>query len=583
MIKLLQRTRHPLLLAAAAALTTGCGSQRPFPLRAPLWRDADTRDVEVTCRAKPTPKDPRHVTCAPEVYASPLIWDGVDNMIFRPLSEAFEFAATHEAVDVNSLDEVPDSSWFDNRLGVREVSLDELRLAACDPSQLLDPGAAADGTWVIDKGKGDGSSPGFRVTIPGKGKYMLKAEPAAQPEHPSAASIIGAAVYHAAGYNTSCEQIIYFKPSLLELTPGLHTQANFSQPKAFDRKALDDMLAVVPKRGGLLRMQASAWLPGFLIGPFRYKGTRADDPNDVVAHEDRRELRGGRLLAAWIDHFDAREQNSMDSWITGRPKDPESSPGHVVHHYLDTSDCLGSEWNWDEVSRRLGYSYVIDWGDIGADFVTLGIPTRPWDRVERAPGRKLFAYFDVANFVPDQWKNEYPNPAFSRMTERDGAWMARILAGFTPEMVWALAKMGDFTDPGDTAYLAGVLEGRLKRILERYLTRLSPIAQMRLEGGDKLCGVDLAERRGVREQASFRYVAGWSRGGYLPVTRGAGATICVTLPHVSADAGPADDSSERAVVVRLVDGVATGPLVAHLFDLGPGRGYRLAGLERPEE
>src|SRR5258708_3185798 len=175
-------------------------------------------------------------------------------------------------------------------------------------------------------------------------------------------------------------------------------------------------------------MQASAWLPGRLIGPFRYTGTRVDDPNDVIDHQDRRELRGGRLLAAWLDHFDAREQNSMDVWLADRKEQPDSSPGQVRHYYLDTSDCLGSEWAWDAISRRLGYSYLLDWKDISLAFITLGIPTRTWDRVERTPGREHFGYFNVADFVPDEWKNEYPNAAFSRMTERDGAWMARILA-----------------------------------------------------------------------------------------------------------------------------------------------------------
>ena len=33
------------------------------------------------------------------------------------------------------------------------------------------------------------------------------------------------------------------------------------------------------------------------------------------------------------------------------------------------------------------------------------------------------------------------------MTERDGAWMARILARFTPEMVEALGRMGEVLGP----------------------------------------------------------------------------------------------------------------------------------------
>ena len=126
---------------------------------------------------------------------------------------------------------------------------------------------------------------------------------------------------------------------------------------------------------------------------------------------------------------------------------PDASPGHVVHYYLDTSDCLGSEWDWEEISRRLGYSYVADWGDMARDFVTLGIPDAPLGSRPAAARTEIFGFFNVKDFEADEWKNEYPNAAFSRMTERDGAWMARILARFTPEMVEALGRMGQFSDP----------------------------------------------------------------------------------------------------------------------------------------
>jgi len=572
----------PMLLVASSACAA---SDRAFPLREPVAVDTDLHPVSVACRPSPTPKDPHNVSCAPDVYVSPIIWDGADNLLFRPLSEAVGIERHGEAINANSLDEVPDSAWFTNRLGGRPIGTEELSRGACSPALILDPDGSADGTWLIDHGKTDGSSPGFRVNIPGKGKYLFKGEPPDQPERPSAASIIGAAAYNAVGFNTSCEQIVYFRPSLLKLAPGLTHQGNFGAMEPFDQKVVDKILADSPHRGELVRMQASAWLPGYLIGPFGYTGTRRDDPNDVIAHDDRRELRGGRLLAAWLDHFDAREQNSLDSWITEvhTPKgNPSASPGHVVHYYLDTSDCLGSEWAWEEISRRLGYSYVADWGDMARDLITLGIPQRPWDRVRREHGMEIFGFFNVKNFVPDEWKNEYPNAAFSRMTERDGAWMARILARFTPEMVATLGGMAKFSDPRKTAYLTSVLQGRLDKILERYLTRLSPIADAHVVGTDQLCAVDLAEMHALRPAAAFRYDARLSNGVALPVSHSADAGICVTLPHVAADGGSPDDAPGRYARVEIGDGVARGGIVAHLYDLGATRGYRLVGLDRPE-
>lgn len=559
--------------ALAAALLASCGGAAPFPLPTPLARDTDLNSVALPCREAPTEKDPKHVSCAPEPFVSPLAWDAADNSLFRPLSEALAVRAAHEAANADVFDEVVDSAWFVNRIGVRPFGPEELARGACVPDQILDPEHDRDGTWVIDKGKADGASPGFRVHIPGKGKYLLKSD-APVFERPSGASVIGAALYHAAGFYTSCEQVVYVRPALLRLEPGLRYAGNFGGERAFDEKALQQILDRTPKRGGLVRFQASAWLPGVPIGPFRYFGTRRDDPNDAIPHEDRRELRGGRLLAAWINHFDARTQNSMDVWMADDAGSPDSSPGKVLHYYIDTSDSLGSEWDWDHISRRLGHSYLLDWGDIGADFVTFGIPTRPWETVRRSPGHEIFGYFDVEHFVPEDWKMEYPNAAFSRMTERDGAWMARILSHFTPEMVDVLATLGDFSDPGNTSHIAAVLKGRLERILRRYLTRLSPIAHLRVSGG-RLCGVNLAERRGIG--GPRRYTATVGEGRALAVERFPGGGVCVALPaHAAEGAAPA------YFVVTLRDGASRGPLEAHLYDLGPKRGFHLAGVVRPE-
>jgi hypothetical protein len=578
-----------------APCVTSCSTPRPlFPVEASIRIDTDLNAVNARCHVEPAKKDSHHVSCAPEVYVSPFAWDGADQILFRPLTHAFAVSPGREAANVNAFDEVVDSAWWTNRLGVKAMSSDDLARGACEPKQLLDPDHTPDGSWTIDKGKTDGATPGFRVSIPGKGKFLFKMDEdtggdmtpgqiVPHYERPTAASVIGAAAYSAVGFNTSCEQVMYVKRSIFKLTPGLKEKNNSGVEKTLDNAALDTILKKTSKRGELVRVTASAWLPGHLVGPFRYTGTRPDDPNDVIPHDNRRELRGGRLLAAWLDHFDTREQNSMDTWIAAAPGAPDdSSPGFVRHYYLDTSDCLGSEWAWEQISRRLGHSYLLDWGDVGQDFITFGIPTRPWETVERSPARIKFGFYNVKDFVPEDWKSEYPNAAFSRMTEHDGAWMSRILARFTPEMVHRLAMMGDFSDPNDTEYMAAVMEGRLERILERYLLRLSPLADVHIDGGDSLCGVDLAEMRHLRDPAAFWYVVTTKSGSVLPVDRKPGGALCTRLPHVARDGGAPDGSAERYTTVTIADGVAQGSLVAYLYDLGSTRGYRLAGIERPD-
>jgi hypothetical protein len=567
-----------LWLAACTA------SQAPFPLRAPLWQDTDRRPVHVDCEPRPTDKDPQHVSCAPEPYVSPLAWDAADNTVFRPLAQLFAVDPPGPAWNVNALDEVPDSAWFINRLGRSKPSREELLAGACTPDIRLDGAQATPGIWVIDQGKPNGASPGFRIKVGDKHKFLLKTDSREQPERPTAASAIGAALYHAVGFNTSCEQIVYFDPSALTLKPGLVATDNTGASKAFNQKQLAWVLAQAVHDGNLVRMQASAWLPGYLLGPFRYAGTRDDDPNDVIPHQERRDLRGARVLAAWINHFDAREQNTMDSWISQNPELSDASPGHVRHYYLDTSDSFGSEWDWDPISRRLGHSYLLDFGDVATDFVTLGLRVRPWERVEKTPGFGLFGYFHYRHFDPEQWKNEYPNPAFSRATEHDNAWMARILSRFDREDIDALVTLGKLTQVAHAEFLAEVLEQRLRRILARYFRELSPLSDPRIEQGNRLCLTDLARRRQLLPDQQFRYRALIHRRASVHAAevsvRPAGES-CLTLPFSSPDAGVPLGDASRYLVVAIDNGQSRDALLVHLYDLGPRLGFRPVGLERP--
>src|ERR1700733_10469860 len=116
-----------LLFFCVAAGALGCGaSERRFLLRDPLAVDTDLRSVTVRCHKDPSEKEPDHVSCAPREYVSPLIWDGADNLVFRPFAELWAFKASREAINANSLDEVADSSWFTNRTGEHAVSVEQL-------------------------------------------------------------------------------------------------------------------------------------------------------------------------------------------------------------------------------------------------------------------------------------------------------------------------------------------------------------------------------------------------------------------------------------------------------------------------
>jgi hypothetical protein len=548
----------------ASLLLVACAGAPRFPLQAPVTHDTDQALLPQ----------------APEEYYSPFAWDGANYMLFHPLARFFAVDPAGPAANVNALDEVPDSSWFENRMGAHDVNAEYVARGSCG-KKVLDPGMP-DGSWLIDKGKDNGANPGFRVNVPGLGKFMLKTDPETEPDRATGATAIASRIYHATGYNSPCDSVVYFDPKLLKLKPGLTVTNNEGKTWAFDQKALDGVLRRASHRNGLVRMVASRWLDGTPLGPFRYEGTRDDDPNDAIPHEDRRELRGARLIAAWLNHFDSREQNTMDMFVRASAK-AKTGPGYVRHYMLDFGDCFGSVWADDEISRRLGHASVFDGGYVIEDFLTLGSIERPWERAERTGG--VFNYFSARDFDPEAWRGEYPNPAFSRMTEQDGAWMARILADFTDELVAAAVHVGQY-EPAAERYLTSTLISRRNAILRRYLGRVSPLAHAH---GDAhgLCATDLARRTHSVPNEALSFRAYVYRGAPLanaakPRFRHvAPPDVCLDIPHGNFAASLPAGAPERYVVVDITNGYAPGPLRAHLYDLGDR--YELVGIERPTE
>ncbi|NUO53881.1 MAG: hypothetical protein HOV80_33980, partial [Polyangiaceae bacterium] len=102
----------PLLGAVALSVLVGCAHEpRRFPLKDPVWIDDDLRPVAVPCYDKEEDGKVEKV-CRPKDYVSPFAWDVAEKTVFRPLVQLFAADLGFEAKNVNSMDEVPDSSWF---------------------------------------------------------------------------------------------------------------------------------------------------------------------------------------------------------------------------------------------------------------------------------------------------------------------------------------------------------------------------------------------------------------------------------------------------------------------------------------
>ena len=217
------------------------------------------------------------------------------------------YPAFLEAQNVNTLDEMPDSSWFTNRHGMTRMSVDALARGSN-----LDGQPNTDETWTIFAGKSQGFTPGFSIED-GKGdRYVLKFDLVGIPELSSGAEVIGTKLFYALGYHVPQNYIVYIHPDNFAIEPGTMVEDSFGDSVPLRTLRVRRMIRHVPRdENGRMLVLASKYIEGVPVGPFRYYGTRSDDPNDVIPHEHRRELRGLRLFAAWTNHDDSRAQNTQ--------------------------------------------------------------------------------------------------------------------------------------------------------------------------------------------------------------------------------------------------------------------------------
>jgi hypothetical protein len=450
-----------------------------FRLRPPLRTDGDMRPI-------PQPKVIEVSDIYNVLYNTWLRHLSVQNMVLRQ----------RPALNVNAWDEVPDSSWFTNRIGLHSVSFEEIvaTLEGVPPEPA---------PWYVIRRNDSGYTPKVDIRD-AKGKsYVLKFDPPGARERNSGGERIGTLIMHAAGYNVPHNSITYFRGVDLEFNGESYYQDPVGKRQPLTRSYLDGMLQQLdPMPDGTYRGIASLRLPGAAgLGPFKFTDRRNDDANDIIPHELRRELRGLRVIASWINHVDIKDAQALDMFVKG----PDEL-GFVKHYLLDFSATLGA-YEWPVAPYRVGHEYMFDGSAMGRSLLSLGFWRRPWEVHGVTPYREV-GYFPDEQFKPDKWKPSFPNLAFENMDDADAYWGAKIVTAFSDDTILKLAQAGEYTNPEATRYVDVTLRHRRDAIGTYWFNRVTPLEEFTLvtnESGASILFRDLAIERGYADRNHREY------------------------------------------------------------------------------
>ncbi len=485
----MSRLRRSLLLIVALLVAGGSAPAQKFLPDDPIQRDSDDLRID----------KPAFVELSPT-------W----NMVINSLGNEAE-GPLLRAQNVNTVGEVPDSSWFTNRIGIRDVSIEEL-VQGND----LSGGPDLDGELTVLGAALVSVSEGMFVQDRQGSIFYLILEPAAYPRLVSGASIISNRIFHAAGYNVFPSHIVEVDPARLRMDPkaevfqlgGKRQPMDPSYLKlAFEDAARSEdgryraVALYIPPAAGSMTGESGS----LTMGEFQFHGRRSDDPNDLYLHENRRELRGMRLFAEWLNFTFCDALVTRDVWVS------DGTSTYLKHYLVDFSGSLGAGRDWEDrpvpKDRRSGHESLMP-GNLGWTLKTalsLGFWYRPWMKID-FPSQAFpeIGRIEAEHFQPSAWVPEYPNAAFSRMLPDDAYWAARIISRFTDADIDAIVREAKYRDAGAAELLADILKKRRDKIVDYYLRQINPIDDFRIEGG-ALDFRNLGEERGLAKIQAYEY------------------------------------------------------------------------------
>ena len=168
---------------------------------------------------------------------------------------------------------------------------------------------------MLIREKTAGVHPGFTAKDAKGETWFLEFDPPYFPEGATGAVVVATKIFWALGYNQVESFLTTFDPKKVEIDPKatirrpsgertpVHARRHERHPRDTSRATRTAPIASI----------AGRLLPGKILGGFQYAGTRPDDPNDLVPHEHRRELRALRVFGAWTNLTDLKAANTLDT------------------------------------------------------------------------------------------------------------------------------------------------------------------------------------------------------------------------------------------------------------------------------
>ena len=513
---------RPMIQAAlllALATTPFACSYRParFAADPPVTAVSDAAPIPVPARLNPLK----------EVYYT-------DAYVRRPIVLAMDPEVPVEAGDVNALDEVPRSSWFDPP---------DARPDGPPVLPLLPISAAVSG------------QPGLAVTDARGLRYELRRDTKERPELVSASAAVSSRLLAAVGYRTAEVHVITVAPG--DLKEGVDKPA---------QEAVSDLLhdGSAPV-GDRFRVRATRWPVGVDLGPTPVAGVHPGDTNDKVPHAERRTLRALGLALYWMGLQRLPPFALRDVYV-GEP-----GKGHLLHYIVAMDDAFGANAVGREAEARLGGEGKYLNENALTALLTLGLRRRIAPPVQTR-WLALGEFQDVD--APEEFTTSPPFEPADRLRPADAYWMGKRLAAVPAEAINAALIAGHFSDFSARARAAEVLETRRNRAIAWAFSLVTPAEVERIEPG-RLVLRDQARSRKIKSLSDERYAVRFldDYGATVApaiVVRVPDAAVVIPLPP-----GVPDYLVVRATALR-ENGKAPRPVEVHVFkDLS---GIRVLGV-----